>query len=82
MWSMHLDRVVLQDADVGQALFADALEQGAHAGFVHFAAQEVVSGRTRAMCAVASPMPKPISSTSGRAAAKGGAWRPAQSCAV
>jgi hypothetical protein len=37
-----LDSVVLQDADVLQPLFANALEQGAHAGFVHFAAQEVV----------------------------------------
>jgi hypothetical protein len=27
-----------------QPLFANALEQGAHAGLMHFAAQEVVSG--------------------------------------
>jgi hypothetical protein len=65
-----LDRVVRQDADVRAGLFADALEQRAHAGLVHLAAQEVVvRQRTPAMWAVASPMPKPISSTSGRGAA-------------
>jgi hypothetical protein len=37
----HLHRVVLQDADVFQALFANAFEQGADAGRVHFAAEEV-----------------------------------------
>ena len=40
----HLDRVMPQDADVVDVLLANALEQGAHTGFVHFAAQEVVIG--------------------------------------
>ena len=37
----HFHRVVLHDADVGEALFADALEQRADAGLVHLAAQEI-----------------------------------------
>ena len=40
----HLDRVVCADADVGQLLFADALEQRADARLVHFAAKEVGLG--------------------------------------
>jgi len=40
----HLHRVVSQDADVLQALFAHQLEQRTDARFVHFAAQEVVTG--------------------------------------
>ena len=40
----HLNGVVLQDADVVQALLAAVLQQRAHAGFVHLAAQEVVMG--------------------------------------
>ena len=65
-----LDRIVLKDADVLQPLFANALEQGAHARFVHFAAQESCPAGARAMCAVASPMPKPISRISGALALK------------
>jgi hypothetical protein len=61
----HLDRVVLHDADVVRPLLANALEQRAHAGLVHLAADEIVSGAALAMWAVASPMPKPISSMSG-----------------
>ncbi len=38
----HLDRIVAEDADVFDAAFADQLEQGAHAGLVHLAADEVV----------------------------------------
>ncbi len=38
----HLHGVVLEDADVGEAPFADALEQGADAGLVHLAAEEIV----------------------------------------
>ena len=38
----HLDRVVLQDANIGKRLLGDALEQRAHAGRVHFAAQKIV----------------------------------------
>jgi hypothetical protein len=37
----HLDRIVLDDAQVAQALFADALEQGPHAGRVDLDAQEI-----------------------------------------
>ena len=37
-------RVVAEDADVFDTAFADELEQGAHARFVHFAANEVVLG--------------------------------------
>jgi uncharacterized protein YfaT (DUF1175 family) len=48
------------------------LEQGAHAGFVHFAAQEVVLRAHAAMWAVASPMPKPISRISGASRPGGG----------
>jgi hypothetical protein len=33
---------MLQDADIGQALLANALEQRAHTGLMHFAAQEIV----------------------------------------
>jgi hypothetical protein len=43
----HFHGVVLQDADVLDAVLADALEQRAHAGLVHLAAQEVVA-RARA----------------------------------
>ncbi|MNT38692.1 hypothetical protein D3C72_1748980 [compost metagenome] len=39
-----LHGVVLQDADVGQLLFANALEQCAHTRLMHLAAQEVVIG--------------------------------------
>jgi hypothetical protein len=47
-------------------LLANALEQGAHAGLMHFAAQgNWCRASHRAMWAVASPMPKPISSTNG-----------------
>jgi hypothetical protein len=54
-----------QDADVANALFAATFEQRTHTGFVHLAAQKVVAGRAWAIFAVASPMPKPISSTKG-----------------
>ena len=37
----HLDRVVLHDANVGKALRFNPLEQCAHAGRVHLAAQKI-----------------------------------------
>ena len=37
----HVNRVVGHDADVAQLLFANALEQRTHAGFMHFTAQKV-----------------------------------------
>ena len=43
----HFDGVVLQDADVGQRLLVDALEQRADAGRVDFAAEEIFLGQQR-----------------------------------
>ena len=40
----HIDRVVLQDADVAQPTIADLLEQGTHAGFMHLATQKAGPG--------------------------------------
>mmetsp|Transcript_9927 Transcript_9927/g.18983 ORF Transcript_9927/g.18983 Transcript_9927/m.18983 type:complete len:260 (-) Transcript_9927:403-1182(-) len=40
--AQHLDRVVLDDADVGDLLLVDELEQRADAGLMHLAADEVV----------------------------------------
>ena len=37
----HLDRVMLQDADVAELLRLDAFEQRSHAGRVNFAAEEI-----------------------------------------
>ena len=34
----HFDSIVLQDADVVQLVLTNALEQSAHAGFMHLAA--------------------------------------------
>ncbi len=42
--SKHLHGVVLDDAQVGQGLVVDQLEQGAHAGLVDFDANEVGVG--------------------------------------
>lgn len=41
----HVDRVVRADADVRQLLLADALEQRAHAGLMHLAAEEIGLGQ-------------------------------------
>lgn len=43
----HFDRVVLDDADVRQILFADQLQQRADARFVHFDAEEIVARAIR-----------------------------------
>lgn len=43
----HFDRVVLDDADVRQALLADQLQQRADARLVHFDAEEIVAGAVR-----------------------------------
>ena len=43
----HLHGVVLDDAQVGQLLLADGLEQRAHAGFMHLAADEQRVGHQR-----------------------------------
>ena len=47
-WGQHviddLHSIVLEDANVGDVLFTNALEQGAHAWLMHFAAQEIVAG--------------------------------------
>ena len=41
----HLDRVVLDDANVAETALADVLEQRAHARRVHLDAEEVVAGQ-------------------------------------
>ena len=43
----HLDRIVGADADVGQVVLTNALEQGANAGFMDLAAQEARVGQHR-----------------------------------
>src|SRR5450830_9234 len=64
------DRVMLQDADVAQTALTHLLEQAPTPGSCTSQHRKWVSGISAAMWAVASPMPKPISSTTGPGAPK------------